>query len=191
MISKKMALIAMLAGLSLAMGGCGDDDGDTPDSGGTDTGTPDEDSGTPDEDSGTSDEDSGTPDEDSGTPDEDSGTPDEDAGMMMSGCPDGYAGCDTFMDLTGAGTAMIGITGFMYMPKCVRVNVGQMVEIEGALIHPLMGSCGPGDMNPIPDMSMTPQTVTFDTPGVYGFHCNNHGAPSGTGMSGAIEVVAP
>ena len=142
------AFAATLLAALLAIAGCGDDDGSTPDSGGgTDTGP-----------------------------------------VGGDDCPPDYADCTDFMDLT-AGTAAVTISGFTYDPSCIRVTVGQEVMIEGASAHPLMGSCGPDDVNPIPDMSTSSRMVTFDTPGIYGFHCNVHGMPDGGGMAGAIEVV--
>jgi plastocyanin len=182
------AWMVVLTTMSLMAIGCGDDDGETPE---TDSGTPGVDSGTPGVDSGTPEVDSGTPEVDSGTPEVDSGTPEVDSGTPATGCPAGYADCDTFMDMTGSGTVTISPTGgFTYDPKCIRVTTGQMVTFEGSGAHPTMGACGPGDMNPITDMSTTSQTLSFATPGVYGFHCMRHGAASGTGMAGAIEVVA-
>lgn len=176
----KRGLVMLMASLALGVFGCGDDDGGDGDAGGG------EDSGPPGGD------DTGPPGgEDSGPPGgEDSGPPSGmDSGPPAGGCAAMYAGCATFDDMTGAGTVTIGIVGFEYSPKCIRVNVGQMVSVPAEAVHPINGACGPGDMNPIMDGATMPQTVTFDTPGVYGINCMNHGAPDGTGMAGAIEVV--
>lgn len=97
-------------------------------------------------------------------------------------------GCSAFTDLT-AGTATIefgGAHGNAYAPRCVRVKVGQVVTFSGEFgTHPLAQDCGPNQS--IPDKSSgTSTTVTFATPGTWGFTCTVH-----AGMTGAIDVVPP
>jgi plastocyanin len=79
-----------------------------------------------------------------------------------------------------------GIAPGPYTPSCMTVRVGQSVTWTGDFTaHPLE-SFGGDAMSPITPMTMgTMASVTFATPGVFGFHCANH--PST--MLGAIKVI--
>lgn len=105
-------------------------------------------------------------------------------------CAAAYAGCTAFTDLTGMASTTVAIgPGFAYNPNCIRVDAGTMVTLPGASIHPLMQGCGAEDVGVPAGGSTVDQTITFDVAGTYGFYCMFHGAPDGTGMAMAIEVV--
>ena len=100
------------------------------------------------------------------------------------GCSSGFAGCSTFSD----GTA-ISFASFSYTPKCLRVKVGQAVSFSGSFsAHPLEQACGPAPVITA-TASGSSASFSFSKPGLYGYYCTLHGAASGTGMAGAIEVV--
>jgi plastocyanin len=71
----------------------------------------------------------------------------------------------------------------------VTIKAGQSVTFAGAFdSHPLNPDCG--SSNPIQGTTTgTSASFTFPAAGTYGFNCNIHGAPNGSGMSGVIEVV--
>jgi plastocyanin len=108
-------------------------------------------------------------------------------------CGAAFAGCSTFVDLRDAGTAVIqyGVGGNRFTPACALVQFGQSVRFEGSGFsqHTLGQGCGPTS-GLISAGSGTTATFTFDRAlGVYGFYCMQHGSSTGSGMSGAIEVV--
>lgn len=118
--------------------------------------------------------------------------PSTDAPAGIAACAAAYAGCTKFTDLTGMASTTVAFgSGFNYTPECLRVDVGTTVTLPGASIHPLGQGCGAQDVGIAAAGATTDQTVTFDTVGTYGFFCMFHGAPDGTGMAMAVEVVAP
>jgi len=73
---------------------------------------------------------------------------------------------------------------------CLQVHQGTTVTFQanaGASfsIHPLHEICGP-DVTIIDQTSGTSASFTFNTLGLYGYHCNVHFS---VGMVGAINVV--
>ena len=108
-------------------------------------------------------------------------------------CGGAFAGCTTFVDLRDAGTAVIqfGVGGNRFTPSCALVHFGQAVRFEGSDFsqHTLGQGCGPTN-GMVSAGSGSSATFTFDRAlGVYGYYCMQHGSPTGSGMSGAIEVV--
>ena len=90
----------------------------------------------------------------------------------------------------GGATNLVKIVGFSFSPRCLRVPVGSQVTIQAAGIHPVQGMDEiNGVANPLINSGggvTTPVTVTIKTAGQFGFYCENHGKPDGTGMAGAI-----
>jgi plastocyanin len=109
-------------------------------------------------------------------------------------CQASFASCTTFVDLTGDGvdrTIHFPLGNETYGPKCARVRFGQTVTFSGSDFsgHPLTQACGPVN-NVVLARQGSSFSVTFDRGlGVYGYYCTQHGSVSGSGMSGAIEVV--
>ncbi len=104
-----------------------------------------------------------------------------------------FAGCVTFTDLTAAAadrTITFGGGSNTYVPKCVRVKLGQQVTFSGSFSsHPLRQSCGPVN-GVLQGASGSSASFTLDQAlGVFGYYCDQHGSPNGSGMAGAIEVV--
>ncbi len=115
-----------------------------------------------------------------------------DAPAGLAACATAYAGCTKCTDLTGMASTTVAFgSGFDYTSECLRVDVGTTVTLPGASIHPLGQGCGAEDVGIAAGGATADQTVTFDTVGTYGFYCMFHGAPDGTGMAMAVEVVAP
>lgn len=105
-------------------------------------------------------------------------------------CTTSYAGCMALTDMTGMAMVTIATTASLtYTPNCIRISAGTMVTIEGSLLHPLRGAtCSPAE-SPLPmTASTTGGTFTFNTPGEYGYYCQNHGTNAGVGMAGLIVV---
>ncbi len=115
------------------------------------------------------------------------------ADMKMS-TPSNFAGCQNFTDLTNQVAPIIqfgGELGQSYSPKCAIVSPSQTVTFSGSFgAHSLKGLV----TNPtadIPDQSSgVTASATFKVVGNYGYYCNTHGNPNGTGMAGLIKVVA-
>lgn len=110
---------------------------------------------------------------------------------MFAACASAYAGCNSFEDRSGAAAnRTITFTSNSYTPQCIRVAVGQTVTFSGSFSsHPLEGACGPSEV--IADQSSgSSYTASFATAGTYGYFCTRHGTRSGSGMAGAIEVIA-
>lgn len=167
--------------------GCGDDDGTVP---GTDSGPAGADSGPG---GGTDAGPGGGADSGPDAPDAGPGT-DLDAGPAPVGCANDFAGCATYMDLTGMSAVSITTgPGFVYAPKCVRVSAGTMVTIAGSTSHPLTKApCSPAgtELDTLGATgSVTGATVTFAAEGNYGIYCMNHGTSAGGGMAASIQVV--
>jgi plastocyanin len=118
--------------------------------------------------------------------DTDSGPAGADSGGG-DGCAMDFAGCaGMLVDMTGMAAVSISPSGFMWDPKCIRVSPGTMVTINGASLHPASQACGPTDA--FGTSNTMPVTATLTAEGGYGFYCENHGSPTGTGMSGLILV---
>jgi plastocyanin len=105
---------------------------------------------------------------------------------IVSGCqPTDY------VPLTGDVVIKVG-AGHTYTPKCITVPVGTKVTLPGGLIHPVQGMAAiDGVANPfINEKGASSSNVTkaLTVPGFYGYYCNHHGSPDGTGMAGAIFV---
>jgi hypothetical protein len=118
--------------------------------------------------------------------------PQVDAGAQAA-CAANFAGCTTFEDHT-ADTDPVAITagvgGDVYAPKCIKITTVQMVTIQASGTHPLtVAACSPSDF--ASGIQRGTGTYTPGEIGIFGFHCVNHGSELGTGMSGAIQVVAP
>lgn len=97
----------------------------------------------------------------------------------------GFAGCAPGEFVEGD---RVSISGRGYSPKCLRVRAGVPVVIEATSNHPLQGV---GEANPIFDDlggAVSAKTVTFRTPGEFGYFCVAHGDDTGAGMAGVIEV---
>ena len=107
-------------------------------------------------------------------------------------CRPAFARCTTFDDLTGAASPTIRfpVGGLNYSPACVKVRLGQTLTFSGDFgSHPLDQSCGPV-RNVVTSHFGNTWSVTFtDALGLFGYYCNQHGGPDGSGMAGAIEVV--
>lgn len=100
-----------------------------------------------------------------------------------------FVAIDPCSDMTSYVTGMTAIAttaDFKYSPACLKVTAGTMVTIDASATHPLVGLGTGSANNPIPvGPSMTPQAVTFATPGFYPFHCNVHFT---IGMAGVVWV---
>ena len=116
------------------------------------------------------------------------------------GTVNGCAGGD-FVPATSAGAARIQYgdpLGLVYSPKCLTISAGESVTFFGDTaqgssfaVHPLRpgGASGsdPGaGGNPIAAQNGgATYTVTFPSPGTYGYFCLAH---EGMGMYGAVQV---
>jgi plastocyanin len=76
---------------------------------------------------------------------------------------------------------------FTYVPANVTIKVGTEITLPAESGHPLKGVTSEVD-NPIPATSTAPVKVTFNKVGVFTFHCQFHGSPTG-GMKGTITVT--
>ena len=102
-----------------------------------------------------------------------------------------FAGCTTFTDVAaGPGTIAFDNGNQTYSPKCLKIQKDKAVTWNGTFSsHPLKPACNPATGGTIPSTATgTTTSVTFTAPGFYGYYCNFHGSPTGTGMSGVIEV---
>jgi plastocyanin len=112
------------------------------------------------------------------------GGPVEDGGILPGGCASDYAGCTSFTNFTADG-GTISFSCCSYIPKCVRIRVGQPLRFSGFFgDHPLAQGCGPE-----PVIVNSPGPYTFAVPGRYGFYCTAHGSEDGSGMAGAVDVI--
>lgn len=97
-------------------------------------------------------------------------------------------GCGPTDFVTATGDVSVGITGFAYTPRCLKVKAGSLVTFAASSHHPLQGV---GPLNPILDPmggATATKTVRFDLPGHYGYFCVNHGGNNGSGMTGVVWV---
>jgi plastocyanin len=106
-------------------------------------------------------------------------------------CPQAFSGCTSFVDLTTdpSPTVRFPVAGNRFSPNCLRLRLGQVVRFEGSFAsHTLLQSCGP-----VPNQLQAANGQSLDVTllglGLYGYYCQQHGSPSGSGMAGAIEVV--
>jgi plastocyanin len=94
-------------------------------------------------------------------------------------------------------TVLIAAEGVVYTPRCMTVAAGQTVHWEGRLsAHPMSpgnsdneaaGSRG----NPIvPTSTGDGVDFTFENAGTFPYYCEVHSSGAGSGMAGAIYVVA-
>ena len=94
--------------------------------------------------------------------------------------------------LVDGGSASVQFSGFAYAPRCLKVHVGASVTLPGNGTHPLRGAPDiDGVANPFPADSGATSNVTrtLSNEGFYGYYCERHGSPDGTGMAGAVWVV--
>lgn len=130
----------------------------------------------------------GCGDDDGGGGDTDSGPPPADTGGGgIDACAMDFAMCAGMLeDMTGMAEITIAPMGFQWSPKCIRVSPGTMVTITGSSLHPASQACGAAAAWGTNNTSAT--TATLTAAGGYGFYCENHGGPTGTGMSGLVLV---
>ena len=107
-------------------------------------------------------------------------------------CDATYAGCTEAdfdaNDKTGeAGSIDVEIMPFApYSPKCLRVAVGQTVNIEASGGHPFEKVCAEDAVMDAQDGNTSDVSFTFTTPGYYNYKCLAHAT-----MVGNIQVVQP
>lgn len=103
-------------------------------------------------------------------------------------CPPAFAGCETYVPGT-----FVGFWSGPYEQPCIEVVVGQDITFYGPWPeHPLQQACGassPLEQAPTDDGGTW--VISFDTPGIYGYFCTEHGDATGGGHAGAIRVVPP
>jgi plastocyanin len=112
------------------------------------------------------------------------------AGALPAGvpCPD---------DATGTGQTQTKevhlTTSFAFSPKDIMINAGDTVtwKWDDGTQHTVTS-----DTNAWPDSGVKSGgppfptfQVTFNTPGLFKYHCNIHGGPNGVGMSGSVMVM--
>jgi plastocyanin len=109
-----------------------------------------------------------------------------------------FARCGTvgtpYLDLTSSTATTITFPAGgsdAYSLPCVRVRLGQSVTFQGTFqSHPVKQACGPVSGGVPTTSSGSSLTVVLDRAlGTFGYYCTNHGSSSGSGMSGAIDVV--
>ncbi|MEY4576488.1 MAG: hypothetical protein RL701_1191, partial [Pseudomonadota bacterium] len=90
---------------------------------------------------------------------------------------------------------VMGGSGLVYTPKCMRIAVGQSVSWTGSfLAHPLapgnpQDSKSGSASNPIqPTATGQSAEFTFSKAGTYPYYCTLHGLGTGQGMAGVIDV---
>ena len=121
-------------------------------------------------------------------------TPGADAGAVaqtIHGCTSSaYVDGRTGDRQIGFGTAL-GSPALGYSPNCLIISAGQTVTWVGNFsVHPLVGGEYRGDAGTSPtpivrvDTGSDPKAVTFATPGLYPYYCDNH-APT---MEGVVWV---
>ena len=76
-----------------------------------------------------------------------------------------------------------------FSPKHVGVNVGEMVTWNNSGgVHNVHFDDNSFIMPASPSSSAWSVQRTFNTPGTYGYYCDVHGGPNGSGMSGTVAV---
>jgi plastocyanin len=107
-------------------------------------------------------------------------------------CDAAYAGCTEEDFNANDMTAMVGsidveiVALAPYSPKCLRVAVGQTVNIEASGGHPFEKVCAEDAVMDAQDGNTSDVSFTFTTPGYYNYKCLFHGS-----MVGNIQVVSP
>ena len=109
-----------------------------------------------------------------------------------SQCDATYAGCTEEDFNANDMTAMVGeidvaLNPFSnYTPTCLRVAVGQIVNIEASVGHPFQKVCAEDAVMDPQDGNTSDVSFTFTTPGYYNYRCLAH-----SNMLGNIQVVQP
>ena len=86
----------------------------------------------------------------------------------------------------------ISTAGMAYSPKCLQIKKGTKVTFPASSVHPLSALKEVLNFkNPLitPTPKTAPITLEFNSTGVFGYFCVNHGSANGSGMAGAIEVI--
>jgi len=88
----------------------------------------------------------------------------------------------------------ITISGMMYSPASLTVNVGDVIMIQASSIHPLVqvdqtvwNASGTTSLNSGWGVKTADHTFTVSTQGMIYYVCQNH---AGSGMKGSIQVNA-
>jgi plastocyanin len=92
---------------------------------------------------------------------------------------------------THASDQVVNVSDYAFSPRDVTVAVGEKViwtNTQGE--HNVRFDDGSFEM---PSDAMSGWTVerTFNAPGTFGYYCEPHGGPGGSGMSGTVTVTAP
>lgn len=89
--------------------------------------------------------------------------------------------------LAGAATRSVVVSGLTFSPAVININAGDTVTWTGlASFHTVTPNAGV--LEPFcGNLVQASCTVTFNTPGSYGYHCNPH---AGFGMTGQVNVAA-
>ncbi|MEK6580630.1 MAG: hypothetical protein AABZ55_15510 [Bdellovibrionota bacterium] len=102
------------------------------------------------------------------------------------------SGCQASDYVFAESPAAIEISGFKFIPKCLKVKAGATVTLSANLSHPSQGiQSSDGPENPFfhPSGEVTSDvTVVLEKLGIFGYFCVNHGSSSGAGMAGAVLV---
>lgn len=172
----------MIGGLAIALWACGGGGGTDSGVPRTDTGPGDTDSGPGPVDSGPTPTDTGPEPTDTGPAPTDTGPTETDGGVALAPCgPDDW--------VTGMTAVTIPAGTFAYSPQCLQVTAGTAVTLPAdAVLHPLRSSTRGTAGTPIPMRATMNTTVTFPTPGLYPYYCENHGGDDGIGMAGVVRV---
>lgn len=102
------------------------------------------------------------------------------------------SGCKQSDYVLVSGNATVAFQGKAYTPRCLTVKAGSTVTLPGSSNHPLQGQANIGGVsNPFLTGAAQTNSVSQDlkVAGFYGYFCENHGNPDGTGMAGAIQVI--
>lgn len=100
-----------------------------------------------------------------------------------------------FVEVDDPNPTIVITPSFPYSPRCLKVKVGAKVTVEASVLHPLT-AMPPLFDNPAPNpFADTPRATKSQTremlaPGYFGYYCNYHGLPNGTGMTGVILVMS-
>lgn len=73
------------------------------------------------------------------------------------------------------------VVGFTWEPASLSISEDDTVTFQASPSHPLVGDAG--------TFGCDSQCTLRFAPGVHAYHCGNHGAPGGLGMSGQITVA--
>jgi len=118
---------------------------------------------------------------------------DTDEGCSSGGptCAATYAGCtqanfdaNDKTNETGVIEVEIVNSSKPYSPKCIKVKVGQTVQIEATGSHPFKKVCAEDDVMDSQNGDKSNVSFTFATAGYYNYRCKSHSS-----MKGNIQVV--